>query len=313
MPLTTDDVAAAAARTAGVVRPVTLLPADRPHHWFAAEFLQHTGTFKARGAANLVAQHVDAGTMPEAGVVIASGGNAGLACAWAAARHGVPATVFVPGTAPAVKVDLLRDLGARVVQVGTEYAHAADAATDHVAASGALASHAYDHPLVAAGAGTLFAEVLEAARGAVDTVVVAVGGGGLLAGVATVAASAGVRVVAVEPVGSQAFAAALAAGRPVDVPVRSVAADALDARRVTPLALAAAAQADVVPVLVEDDAIVAARRQLWSGHRVAVEHAAAAAHAALVTGGYRPADGERVVTVLCGANTDPATLATPAP
>ncbi|SDN80087.1 threonine dehydratase [Klenkia soli] len=313
MPITTDDVDAAATRIAGVVRPVALLPADRPDRWFAAEHLQHTGTFKARGAANLVAAHLAAGTLPDAGVVIASGGNAGLACAWSAARHGVPATVFVPETAPAVKVDRLRGYGARVVQVGTEYAHAAEAAAEHVAASGALASHAYDHPLIAAGAGTLLTEVLATTPGGVDTVVVAVGGGGLLAGVATVAAAAGVRVVAVEPVGCQAFAAALTAGRPVDVPVRSVAADSLGARRVTPLALAAAAAADVVPVLVDDDAVVAARLHLWEEHRLAVEHAAAAAVAALATGGYRPAQGERVVTILCGANTDPATLAPNAP
>jgi threonine dehydratase len=248
------------------------------------------------------------GTVPAAGVVIASGGNAGLACAWAAARYGVPATVFVPETAPAVKVDRLRGYGARVVQVGTEYAHAAEAAAQHVAATGALASHAYDHPLVAAGAGTLLTEIVAATPGGVDTVVLSVGGGGLLAGVATAASRHGVRVVAVEPVGAQAFAAALAAGGPVDVAVGSVAADALGARRATQLALDAAAVADVVPVLVDDAAIVAARTRLWEDHRLAVEHAAAAAQAALDVGGYVPGAGERVVTVLCGANTDPATL-----
>lgn len=308
MTLTPDDVAAAATRIAGVVRPVAVLPADAGHRWFAAEFLQHTGTFKARGAANLLAAHVADGTVPAAGVAIASGGNAGLACAWAAARYGVPATVFVPETAPVVKVDRLRGYGARVVQVGTEYAHAAEAAAEHVAATGALASHAYDHPLVAAGAGTLLDELLAATPGGVDTVVVSVGGGGLLAGVATAAAPLGVRVVAVEPVGAQAFAAALTVGHPVDVPVDSVAADALGARRATQLALDAAAAADVVPALVDDAAVVAARRRLWEEHRIAVEHAAAAAQAALDAGAYRPAPEERVVTVLCGANTDPATL-----
>jgi threonine dehydratase len=308
VPLSPADVDAAAVRTAGLTRPVVVLPTDAPHRWSAAEFLQHTGTFKARGAVNLLAAHQEAGSLPEAGVVIASGGNAGLACAWAAARLGAPATVFVPGTAPAVKVAGLHRFGARVVQVGTEYAHAAEAAAEHVRATGALASHAYDDPLVAAGAGTLMQEVLASTPGGVDTVVVAVGGGGLLAGLATVAARHGVRVVAVEPEGSCAFSAALAAGGVVDVAVSSVAADSLGARRVTQLALDAAAGADVVPVLVSDDAIVAARRRLWQDHRIAVEHAAATAQAALDGGLYAPADGERVVTVLCGANTDPSDL-----
>lgn len=313
MTISLADVAAATRRVAGVVRPVAVLPADEDRRWFAAEFLQHTGTFKARGAVNLVSAHVDAGTMPEAGVVIASGGNAGLACAWAAARHGVPATVFLPETAPAVKVDRLRSYGAQVVTVGHEYAHAAQAAAAHVSHTGALASHAYDHPLVAAGAGTLMTEILDSTPGGLDTVVVSVGGGGLLAGLATVAGAHGIRVVAVEPAGAQAFAAALAAGEPVDVAVDSIAADALGARRVTRLALEATAGGDVVSVLVDDAAIVAARAALWDSHRVAVEHAAAAAHAALVTGAYPTAPGERIVTVLCGANTDPATLRTGGP
>ena len=308
MPLSPADVEAAAVRAAGLVRPVVVLPTGSPRRWAAAEFLQHTGTFKARGAVNLLAAHQEAGSLPEAGVAIASGGNAGLACAWAAARLAVPATVFVPGTAPAVKVAGLHRLSARVVRVGTEYAHAAEAAAEHVAATGALASHAYDDPLVAAGAGTLALEVVASTPGGVDTLVVAVGGGGLLAGLATVAAEHGIRVVAVEPEGSCAFSAALAAGAPVDVAVSSVAADSLGARRVTQLALDAAASADVVPVLVSDDAIVAARRRLWQDHRLAVEHAAATAQAALDEGLYTPDDDERVVTVLCGANTDPSDL-----
>jgi threonine dehydratase len=309
MPITLGDVEAATRRLLGVVRPVSMLAADQPGYWFAAEFLQHTGTFKARGAANLVVTHVEDGTMPVAGVAIASGGNAGLACAWAAARHRVAATVFVPRTAPAVKVRRLREYGATVRQVGSEYAHAAEAAALFSAETGALASHAYDHPLIAAGAGTLMAEILAVTPGGVDTVVAAVGGGGLLAGLATVAASHGVRVVAVEPVGCQAFAAGLTAGRPIDVPVQSVAADSLGARRVTQLALDAAAAGDVLSVLVNDSAIVAARSALWEEHRLVVEHASAAAHAALRSGLYRPNTDERLVTVLCGANTDPSDLA----
>lgn len=306
------DVKSAADRIAGQVRPVALAPADPGElgpadGWFALELLQHTGTFKARGAANFVAAHLDAGTMPEAGVVIASGGNAGLACAWAAGRHGIRASVFVPETAPEVKVAGLRALGADVRQVGTEYAEALEASRAYAAGTGAVESHAYDHPLIAAGAGTLLDEIHAALPG-LDTVVLSVGGGGLFAGVAAAAARHGVRVVAVEPERCRALNAALAAGEVVDVTVDSVAADALGARRVTPMALHWAQQGDVRSVLVPDEAVVAARRALWTGRRLAVEHAAATALAALRTGAYVPGPGERVAVVLCGANTDPCGL-----
>ncbi|WP_438486709.1 serine/threonine dehydratase [Streptomyces sp. S186] len=309
--LTYDEVKSAAARIAGQVRPVSLAPADSDPDgarvWFACEFLQHTGTFKARGAANFTAAHKEAGTMPEAGVVIASGGNAGIACAWAAARHGVPADVFLPETSPAVKVAGLRALGARVHQVGTEYSEALAASRAYAADTGALESHAYDHPLIAAGAGTLLEEVA-AALPAVDTVIVAAGGGGLFAGTAAAADHHGIRTVAVEPEHSRALNAALAAGAPVPVEVRSVAADALGARLVSPAALDWAQHPGTRSVLVPDDAIVAARQHLWDAYRIAVEPAGATALAALRSGAYAPAPGETVCVVLCGANTDPGDL-----
>jgi threonine dehydratase len=136
-----DDVKAAAGRVGGRVRPVALAEAGE-RLWFALEFLQHTGSFKARGALNFTAARAEAGAVPEAGIAIASGGNAGLACAWAAREHGVAATVFVPENAPPVKVAALRALGAGVRQVGREYAEAAEACAVFVAESGALASHA---------------------------------------------------------------------------------------------------------------------------------------------------------------------------
>ncbi|MGP3968676.1 serine/threonine dehydratase [Streptomyces sp. 6N223] len=305
--LTYDDVKAATGRVGGRVRPVTLAQAGQ-RLWFALEFLQHSGSFKARGALNFTAARTQSCAVPDAGIAIASGGNAGLACAWAAREHGVPATVFVPEAAPAVKVAALRALGADVRQVGSEYAEAAQACAAYVAESGALASHAYDHPLIAAGAGTLLEEI-HAARPSVTSVVVAVGGGGLFAGVATAAAEHGVRVVAVEPEHCRALNAGLAAGRPVDVPVRSVAADSLGARRASAHAVRLAARPHVRSVLVPDEAIVAARRALWRDHRVAVEHGAATALAALRCGAYAPDPDEEVCVVLCGANTDPADLA----
>ncbi len=307
------DVLAAAQRIAGQVRPVALAPMDpgalgAATGVFALELMQHTGSFKARGALNFVGAHLDAGTLPDAGIVIASGGNAGMANAWAARAHGVRATVFVPRTAPPVKVARLRTLGAEVHQVGAEYAEALDAAQAFAAETGALASHAYDNPLIAAGAGTLLEEIV-AARIDVDTVVVAVGGGGLFSGVAAAAHPHGITVVAVEPHGAQALHAALEAGEVVDVPVASVAADSLGARRTSETALSLAQHDGARSVLVTDDAIVAARRHLWDERRLVVEHGAATALAALESRAYVPEPGETVAVVLCGANTDPSDLA----
>ncbi|NXY96380.1 serine/threonine dehydratase [Streptomyces sp. BR123] len=297
-------VRAAAGRIAGAVRPAPVVPAAEGV-WYALEYLQHTGSFKARGAHNFLAAHRQAGALPEAGVAIASGGNAGLACAWAARAHSVPATVFVPVNAPRIKVERLRRYGAEVRLVGDRFAEAQAAAREFAAASGALGSHAYDHPLVAAGAGTLLDDV-RAGLPEVDTVVVAVGGGGLFAGVATAARAHGIRVVAAEPENCRALNAALEAGRPVDVPVDSVAADSLGATRVSADAFAAARQGDVRSVLVPDTEIGAARRALWEEHRIVVEAGAATALAALRTA-PEPL-GKRVAVVLCGANTDPADL-----
>ncbi|MET9676846.1 serine/threonine dehydratase [Streptomyces sp. NPDC006482] len=312
------DIATAADRVSGHVRPVALAgPTEPGGVHLALELMQHTGSFKARGAQNFLLAHREAGTLPAAGVTIASGGNAGLACAWAAGRQGVPATVFLPTTAPRVKVARLREYGADVRLVGTEYADALAACEEFARVSGALASHAYDHPLIAAGAGTLLDEIHRRIPG-LDTVVVAVGGGGLLAGVATAALHHGIRTVAVEPENCRALDAALRAGRPVDVTVDSVAADSLGARRVSATALHAAQQDGVHSVLVPDAAIVRARQALWDDRRLAVEHAAATAVAALAGpwddtagSGYRPAPDETVCVILCGANTDPTDLVGP--
>ena len=313
--LTYSQVEVAAERISGRVREAVVARADPDlfgndlaEVYLALEFLQHTGTFKARGAQNFIQAHRDAGTLPDAGVTIASGGNAGLACAWAAKEQGVPATVFLPATAPRVKVDRLRGYGADVRLVGTEYADALAACAEYADASGALTSHAYDHPLIASGAGTLMIELHEQLPD-LDTVVVAVGGGGLFAGVATAAREFGVRTVAVEPERCRALNAALQAGRPIDVSVDSVAADSLGARRISELALRAAQRTDAISVTVPDAAIVAARQLLWNDYRLAVEHAAGAALAGVLDpAGYRPSPQEKVCVVLCGANTDLSTL-----
>ncbi|MGC3953019.1 MAG: serine/threonine dehydratase [Propionicimonas sp.] len=317
--LSYPEVTAAAERLRGRVRPVVTtalargdLPGARCDLHLALEFLQHTGSFKARGAQNFLQAHREAGTLPEAGVAIASGGNAGLACAWAAREQGVRATVFLPVGAPPVKVARLRGFGAEVRLVGAEYAEALAACEEFVAATGALASHAYDHPLIAAGAGTLLDEVRQRVPG-LQTIVVAVGGGGLFAGVATAARHHGIRTVAVEPENCRALNAAVEAGRLVDVTVDSIAADSLGARRASAAALEAAQDASARSIVVADAGIAGARQLLWDEFRLAVEAGAATALAGLLSpAGYRPADDERVCVVLCGANTDPADLAGPA-
>src|SRR3954453_1652050 len=308
-----DDIEAARTRIAGHVRrtPVTVVGAGDlvPGVEVALklEQLQHTGSFKARGALNRVLAAAERGELGPAGVVAASGGNAGLAVAYAAARDGVPARVYVPETAPAVKVARLRELGADVVQVGDRYALAYAAAVADAESTGALFCHAYDQPEICAGQGTLALELLEQLDGNGDTVLVAVGGGGLIAGVAA-ALEGRARVVGVEPSTAPTFAAAVAAGQPVDVPVSGVAADALGATRLGAIAWAVAGRTRVSSVLVDDADVVAARRLLWERYRLVVEHGAATVAAALLTGAYRPDRGERVAAVLCGANTAPEDL-----
>jgi len=306
------DVERARDRIRGQARTTPVLEVD--HELLGAgaflklEMLQHTGSFKARGALNRILRARAAGELdPEIGIIVASGGNAGLANAFAAARVGVPATVFVPETAPAVKVARLRELEANVVLAGSEYAAAYDAAQQEVARTGALYCHAYDQPDIAAGAGTLALELLEQVPDGFDTVLVAVGGGGLMAGVAA-ALEGRARVVGAEPENAPTLHAALSAGRPVDVEVSGVAADSLGARRVGDIAFDVATRTGVHGVLVADDDIRAARAMLWNRWRIVVEHGAATPWAALVSGGYRPAADERVVVVLSGANTNPSDL-----
>lgn len=316
--LTRHDVEAAQRRIAGLVRrtPVAVVAAGDllPDAGLALklEQLQHTGSFKARGALNRVRAASERGELGPAGVVAASGGNAGLAVAYAAAAAGAPARVYVPTTAPAVKVARLAELGADVVQVGDRYALAYEAAVADAAATGALFCHAYDQPEICAGQGTLGLELLEQLDGEVDTVLVAVGGGGLMAGVAA-ALEGRARVVGVEPGTVATFASAVAAGEPVDVPVSGVAADSLGATRLGAIAWAVARRTGVRSVVVDDVDVVAARRVLWERSRLVVEHGAASVLAALLSGAYVPDRGERVAAVLCGANTAVDDLAPEAP
>jgi threonine dehydratase len=264
---------------------------------FKLEFLQHTGSFKPRGAfANLLTRRA-----PEAGVVAASGGNHGVGVAYAAMRLGVKATIFVPKVTSPAKLDRIRGYGAELVLIGPLYADALAASEELAARTGALAVHAYDQRETLLGQGSVGFE-LEADRPEIDTLLVAVGGGGLIGGIAAWYEGR-IRLVAVEPEAAPTLYDALKAGRPVDAPAGGIAADSLAPARVGDLMFPIAQQHVAQAVLVSDDAIRDAQRRLWDVLRVAVEPGGAAALAALLSDRYRPAKDERVAVLLCGANT----------
>ena len=266
------------------------------------ESLQHTGSFKPRGAFNrMLSADVDA-----SGVLAASGGNFGLAVAYAARVLGHPAEIFVPATSPAMKIERIRSYGATVHVVDGFYADAFAACEERAFDTGAVFMHPYDQPAVVAGQGTIAAELTEQAP-ALTTAIVAVGGGGLIAGIAAWYAG-DARVVGVEPDRCPTLSAALRAGEPVDVEVGGVAADALGAARVGMIGFGVASRFVQDVVTVSDEDIVRARRLLWEECRVAVEPGAAATLAALVSGAYPPMPDERVCLVLCGGNADPSDL-----
>jgi threonine dehydratase len=307
---TRADIDAAAARLAPFVRRTPVVEVDARDLGLPArgaplvlklELTQHAGSFKARGAhAQLLADD-----LPAAGVVAASGGNYGVAVAYTARRLGVAATVCVPDTTAPAKLDRLRGLGATVEVVPGLYDDALATSRELAATTGARLLHAFDQVEMVLGSGTLARELSEQAP--VDRVVVAVGGGGLIGGVACWCRG-DVAVTGVESEGCDTLAAARRAGRPVDVEVSGLGADALGARRAGELGFAAAQRwVDGVEV-VPDAAMVDAQRRLWSALRIATEPAGAAALAALTTGALADPD-ERVAVVLCGANVDPVTLA----
>ena len=310
MDITRDDIDAAARRIAGDVRRTPLLRiagrelgVDCAELWLKLEHLQVSGSFKARGMFN----RMRADVVPAAGVVIASGGNAGIAVAYAARALGVRAEVFVPASSSEAKRARLAQLGAVVTVRGASYADALAASLDRQATTGALLMHAYDQREVVAGAGTLAAEV-EADAGVPDRALVSVGGGGLIAGVCAWFAGRS-RIEALEPALAPTLAAALGAGCPVDVDVAGIAADSLGARRIGDIAWSLARRHVAASHLLADDAIRAAQLALWHGLRLAVEPAAALPLAALATRAVVPRPDEKVLLVICGANVDVATLA----
>jgi threonine dehydratase len=299
-----EAIRAAAARIAPHVRRTPVLEVDGADFGlqgvrlvFKLEFLQHAGSFKARGAFNQLLSRA----VPPAGVVAASGGNHGAAVAYAAMRLGKPATIFVPSVASPAKMEQIRGYGARLEVAGERYDDALTASRRYAQASGALAIHAFDQPETLAGQGTVGAE-LESQAPDLDAVLVAVGGGGLIGGIAAWYAGR-VPVIGVEPHAAPTLTRALEAGAPVDAPAGGIAADSLAPRRVGELVFPIARRHVERTVLVSDEAIVEAQRLLWKTLRVVAEPGGAAALAALASGAWPPRPGQAIGVLLCGANT----------
>jgi len=270
--------------------------------FFKLECLQHTGSFKPRGAFNCILNS----KIEEAGVIAASGGNHGAAVAYAAHHLGHRAEIFVPTITPTNKVDRLKHYGAAITITGNSYSEALAASHERATQTGAVAIHAYDDARVLAGQGTLGMEFEEQVRG-LDSVLIAVGGGGLIGGVAAWYQER-VRVISVEPERAPTLHQAMAAGKAVDVETGGVAADSLGARRVGELMFPIAQKFVLQSLLVSDEQIIEAQRTLWRHLRLIAEPGGATALAALLSGAYRPHAGERVGVVLCGSNTDLASF-----
>jgi len=272
---------------------------DLPGHSLTLklELLQHSGSFKARGAfANLLSREV-----PEAGVVAASGGNHGAAVAYAAMKLGKPAKIFVPGVSSPAKIARIRDYGADLVIEGDRYADALAASEIWAQQTGAMPVPAFDQHETILGQATVGLELAEQAPD-IDTLLVPVGGGGLLAGIAAWYAGR-IKVIGVEPIASPTLSKALEAGHPVDAEAGGLAADSLAPRRVGERVFPIVQKYARQTVLVSDDAIAEAQATLWRALRIVAEPGGAAAFSAILSGRYRPQAGERVAVVVSGGNT----------
>jgi len=308
LPIGPADVEAARERIADRVRRTPVLDLEpgafgvQGRLTLKLELFQHTGSFKPRGAFSLML----AAEVPDAGVIAASGGNFGLAVAYAARELGHRAEIFVPETSPPVKARRIAEQGAEVRLISGYYGEALEASQGRAAETGALVMHAFDQPEVVAGAGTIGAELSEQVPDA-DTVLVAIGGGGLIGGIAAWYEGR-TRVVGVEPDRCPTMAEALRTGHPIRVEVGGLAADSLGPRQAGEIALALASAYVEHVLLVTDDSIADAQRRLWEELRIVAEPGGAASLAALLSGRYRPDRDERVVVLLCGGNTDPDSL-----
>lgn len=304
-PITPEQISAVHQRIAPYIRQTPIMMVDGADFGLTTgpltlklELFQHAGSFKARGAfTNLLTREI-----PSVGVVAASGGNHGVAVAFAAQRLGIPATIFVPTISSPAKMERICELGAELIVTGERYADALAASEEFVAKTGALAVHAYDQVETLLGQGTLGKE-LQSQAPEIDTLFVAVGGGGLMGGIAAWYRDT-VKLIGVEPTLAPTLTNALAAGHPVDAPTGSIAADSLAPRQVGELMFPYAQQFVPETILVTDDEIRAAQEALWKHLRIVAEPGGATAFAAVLAGKYQPCAGERLAILICGGNTN---------
>jgi threonine dehydratase len=306
--ITKDDVDAALQRIRRHVHETPLVSSTRLGDraggirlMLKCELFQRTGSFKARGALNAMMQLSDAERAK--GVVAVSAGNHAQALAWAASTVGSHAVAVMPAHAPVSKIEATKGYGGRVELVNGEMIRAFQRA-EEIAAEGRVMIHPFAHPHVAAGQGTAGLEILSQARD-LDAVVIPIGGGGLIAGVATAikAVRPDVRVIGVEPEGAPTMRRSLDAGSPQTIPVKTV-ADGLMAPTTAEMNLDIVKRLVADVVLVSDDEIVTAMRDLLANTKLVVEPAAAAGVAALLSGKIRFDRGANVVAILTGGNVD---------
>jgi threonine dehydratase len=263
------------------------------------EYLQRTGSFKVRGAYNLISQ-----LPPGSEVVAASAGNHAQGVAYAARGAGMKATIFMPEGASLPKVDATRGYGAHVRLEGKVVDDCFVLAQEYAAETGAQYVPPFDHPLIVAGQGTVGLELIDEAPEA-EVVVVPVGGGGLISGVATALATrrSGIKVVGVEPAGAACVSASLAAGRPVTLDHIRTMADGIAVKSTSQLVLSHVSAYVDHMVTVEEEEIARAVLLLLERAKAVVEPAGAVGLAAILSG--KVAGDGPAVAVLSGGNVDP--------
>lgn len=299
----TQEITAAATRIAPYITRTPVMSATLFGLGYSVQMkleqMQHTGSFKARGAFNTLLSL----PVPEAGLVAASGGNHGAAVAYAAHRLGHRARIYVPEIAGPSKIALIRDLGADLVVVPGAYSAALEQALAYETETGAMQIHAYDAPATVHGQGTCMMEWEQQGLDA-DTILIAVGGGGLIAGAMSWLGTRR-KIIAVEPEKAATLHHALQNGPDTQTDVSGVAANALGARQIGRICYDLATAQDLQTVTVTDEAIITAQHALWRDARQLVEPAGATALAALISGAYTPEKDEKVAVLLCGANIAP--------
>lgn len=306
-----DSVRRAAERITQHVRKTPLVRAgalkDNPYTdgtlLFKLECLQVTGSFKARGATNKLLSLTEEEV--RRGIVTASGGNHGLATAYAGWLGKTQTLVYLPESASPEKAAKLARWGARVIIKGRVWDDANQEALAVAAQEGLTYFHPFADPVVIAGQGTTALEILEQ-EPAVDDLVVAVGGGGLISGVALTvkALRPAARIIGVEPAGAPTLSASLKAGRVVELPGITTTVATLAALRTEPINLEIAARCVDDIVLVTDDEMREAARWLWFEMGLATDLSGAASLAAVQSGKFRPSPGRKVCVLVCGAGSD---------